>query len=268
MWRVQCQEIREQVAPVSKVPVPLWGAVELTLYSSAAVSCLAAVSMIKRSGGNTALLLFDPGSSTNNRLHLDIAGPPTARYSEAKKTPENRSWLMCHTSLLSKEWFTKVEPLTRLHTWVILQRGALYNTLIRHRVKSCCLKNAAHFKESFSVTLCRKSKSLQWKEDTFTKSTLGSAGALLFLTGLLFFPVNFSSHLRLYLSAQALWPSSAWCCTAPAQHLPAPLKSLSLATAAVRPWTWGRYASVRLVSLVPSLFLTGSYCQYSWGGVV
>lgn len=65
-------------------------------------------------------------------------------------------------------------------------------------------------------------------------------------------------YLRLHLSAQALWPNSSWCCTAPAQRLPAPPTSLSPATTTARPWTWGRYASVRLVSLVLSLFLTGS----------
>lgn len=64
---------------------------------------------------------------------------------------------------------------------------------------------------------------------------------------------------------KALWPSSRLCCTAPAQHLPASLTSLSQATAAARPWTWGRYALVRVESPLPSFLLTGSYCHSNWG---
>lgn len=57
-----------------------------------------------------------------------------------------------------------------------------------------------------------------------------------------------SFHLNLCLSAQAPWPSSSWCCTVLAQHPPALPTSLSQTTATARPWTWGRYVSVRLVS--------------------
>lgn len=60
-----------------------------------------------------------------------------------------------------------------------------------------------------------------------------------------------SFHLYLCLSAQAPWPSSSWCCTVLAQHPPAPPTSLSQTTATARPWTWGRYVSVRLVSFFP-----------------
>lgn len=78
-----------------------------------------------------------------------------------------------------------------------------------------------------------------------------------------FLPGLIWGFISICVSAQALWPSSSWCCVELAQHLPAPLTSLNLATAAARPWTWGRYAWVRLVSLSPSLFLTGSHCHNS-----
>lgn len=123
----------------------------------------------------------------------------------------------------------------------------LLGTEWNHAVFKLRLISRSHFLSLYAENL----QSLQWEGDTFTKSTLESAGATLFLTGPLFFTVNFSFYLRLHLSAQALWPSSPWCCMAPAQRLPAPT-SLSPVTAAARPWTWGRYASVRLLSPVCS----------------
>lgn len=128
---------------------------------------------------NSSVFMVGRGSSHK-------AGPPTAPYS-AKILKKKRSRFKSHASLLSKEWFTKVEPLMRPHTSMIFERCALYN-LLGTEWNHAVFKFAAHIKEQFSVTLCRKSKSLIGDEDTFTKTTQGSAGALLGLTGLLFSP--------------------------------------------------------------------------------
>lgn len=154
---------------------------------------------------NSSVFMVGRGSSHK-------AGPPTAPYS-AKILKKKRSRFKSHASLLSKEWFTKVEPLMRPHTSMTFERCALYN-LLGTEWNHAVFKFAAHIKEQFSVTLCRKSKSLIGDEDTFTKTTQGSAGALLGLTGLLFFTpptVNFSfSSVSPPRHSDPVHPGAVW----------------------------------------------------------
>lgn len=111
---------------------------------------------------------------------------------------------------------------------------------------SCCVLNVHPVSQIFSIrriTECRAGEWIRkifrecWSVTVFDRPTSNFC---------------FYSHL----SSQAPWPSSPWCCTAPAHHLPAFLKSLSPATTAAKLWIWKWNASVRLASL--GLFPPGS----------